>query len=104
MGVVRRVIEFETVSTEGAARVERALAAAFDALADERPDGVRLAYWRVPGGRRFLALIELADEDRNPLMDIEATRRRPGIIAECVEGGYPRPQVVERVGGHGFGL
>ncbi|TNY38220.1 hypothetical protein [Thermomonospora catenispora] len=101
---VQRVIEFETVSAEGAARVERALAAAFDALAEERPDGVRPAYWRVPGGRRFLALIELAEEDRNPLMDLEATRRLPGIIAECVEGGYPRPQVVERVGDHGFGL
>ncbi|ACZ00306.1 MULTISPECIES: hypothetical protein [Thermomonospora] len=101
---VQRVIEFEAVSEEGAGRVERAVAAAFAALEKERPDGVRLAYWRVPGGRRFLALIELAEEDRNPLMGIEAARRLPEVIAECVEGGYPRPQVVECVGEYGFGL
>lgn len=48
----QRIIEFETTSEEGVARVNAALASAFAALEAEHPDGVRLAYWRVPGGRR----------------------------------------------------
>lgn len=100
----QRLIEFETTSEEGSARISEALASAFGALAKEQPDGVRLAYWRVEGGRRFLALIELAEEGSNPLMDIEATRVLPGVIGACVNGGYPRPEVVERVGSYGFDL
>lgn len=101
---MQRMIEFETVSDEGAARVSSALNSAFTALATERPDGVRLAYWRVPGGRRFVALIELADEGANPLLDLAATRNLPGVIGEYVDGGYPRPEVVEKVGSFGFDL
>ena len=55
----QRMIEFETTSEEGAALVSAALAEAFAALEAERPDGVRLAYWRVPGGRRFFALLRI---------------------------------------------
>jgi hypothetical protein len=98
----QRIIEFETTSDEGAARVGEAVASAFRALAEESPDGVRLAYWRVPGGRRFFALIELADEGRNPLMDVEAARELPGVIAKSVNGGYPQPQVVDPLGSFGF--
>lgn len=100
----QRIIEFETVSDTGAARVSEALASAFAALADREPDGVRLAYWRVPCGRRFLALIELAHEEANPLLDLDATRSLPEVIGECVDGGYPRPVTVETVGAFGFDL
>jgi len=98
----QRMIEFETASEEGAGRVSSALAGAFAALQAERPDGVRLAYWRVRGGRRFVALIELAEEDANPLLDVAATRMLPGVIGEYVTGGYPRPEVVQTVGSFGF--
>lgn len=100
----QRMIEFETTSDEGDARVTEALVSAFGALDKEQPVGVRLAYWRVPGSRRFLALIELTDAGANPLMDVEATRALPGIIGECVDGGYPRPAIVEKVGSYGFAL
>jgi hypothetical protein len=100
----RRMIEFETASDEGAARVGEALVSAFGALAEEQPDGVRLAYWRVPGGRRFLARIESADEGVKPLMDVEAARVLPGVTGECVDGGCPRPKIVEKVGRCGFDL
>jgi len=100
---MQRVIEFETVTDEGATRVEVALAEAFEALDRERPQGVRLAYWRVSGGRGFLALIELSSEQHNPLLDLPATRRLPGVIADCVDGGYPHPLVVQPVGEYGFG-
>jgi len=40
----QRMIEFETMSEEGVARVDEKLASAFGALAKEAPDGVCLAY------------------------------------------------------------
>ncbi|ADP83695.1 hypothetical protein [Pseudofrankia inefficax] len=98
----RRLIDFEVTSDEGAERVNEALVGVFEALAGQRPDGVRLAYWRVTGGRRFHALIELVDEGPNPLMDIPASRALPGLIGSCVDGGYPRPVTVELVGSYGF--
>ena len=45
---MQRVIEF-TTDTFGAEKIESALRAAFDVLAEECPDGVRLAYWKVQG-------------------------------------------------------
>lgn len=100
---IQRIIEFETTSEEGAARVNAALTSAFVALDAQQPDGVRLAYWRVPGGRRFFALIELDKEDVNPLVGVPAAKALPAVIGDCVDGGYPRPEVVERVGSFGFG-
>jgi hypothetical protein len=98
----QRLIQFETTSDDGAERVARTVAAACDALARTAPDGVRLAYWRVPDSRRFVAMIELADENANPLTDLEATRNLPAVIGECVDGGYPRPEVIEPVGSYGL--
>lgn len=98
----KRMIQFETTSDQGAERVSQALDAAFAALAKAAPEGVRLAYWRVSGGRRFTALIDLAYPDTNPLMDVDAVEALPGIIGECVLGGYPRPETVEQVGSYGF--
>lgn len=97
-----RIIRFETTSDQGAERVTEALDAAFGALADAAPHGVHLAYWRVPGGRRFTALIELADQEVNPLMTVEAAQSLPRIIGECVQGGYPHSETVELVGSYGF--
>ena len=99
----QRMIEFETTSDEGAERVLEALDAAFAALAQAEPEGVRLAYWRVPGGCRFMALIELADENVNPLLDLDATRRLTAVISDTMHDGYPDPKVVEPVGSYGFG-
>jgi hypothetical protein len=99
---VQRMIEFETTSDEGAARVDEAVREAFRALSEQQPDGVRLAYWRAPGGRRFVALIELADESTNPLLGVDAARSLPEVIGRDVAGGYPRPEVVEAVGTYGF--
>ena len=101
---MHRMIEFETTSDEGADQVSSALAAAFTALDKDHPDGVRLAYWRVPGGRRFVALIELATGDASPLLGVPAARALPGVIGEHVDGGYPHPEVVELVGSFGFDL
>ncbi|HEV2065700.1 MAG TPA: hypothetical protein VGR08_02605 [Thermomicrobiales bacterium] len=70
----QRMIEFETTSEEGAARVNEAPGSAFGTLAGEAPDGVCSAYWR-DQGRRF--------------MDIEATRDLPRVTGECVEGDIP---------------
>jgi hypothetical protein len=100
MMATQRMIEFETSSDEGAEQVRQALEAAFDALAQECPTGVGLAYWQVRGTRRFVALIDLDDEESNPLLQIDAARALPQVIGACVPGGYPRPEVVEQIGSH----
>lgn len=96
----QRMIEFETSSDEGAEQVRQAVEAAFDALAQERPNGIVLAYWRVCGSRRFVALIALDDEGSNPLLQVDAARQLPETIGACVQGGYPRPQAVEVIGSY----
>ncbi len=98
----QRMIEFETASEEDATRANVALVSALGALAKEVPDGVSLTYWRMRSGGRFLALVELANEGSNPLMDIDATRVLPSVIANGVDGGYPNLNVVEKVGFYGW--
>ena len=100
MMATQRMIEFETSSDEGAEQVRQALEGAFDALAQECPTGVGLAYWQVRGTRRFVALIDLDDEESNPLLQVDVARALPQIIGACVRGGYPRPEVVEQIGSH----
>ncbi|QVQ50740.1 hypothetical protein J4H86_17890 [Spiractinospora alimapuensis] len=97
----RRAIEFETATDEAAARVVAALDEAFTALARERPTGVGLEYWRLGGGRRFLAVIELADDQKNPLLGLEATRVLQTVIGGAAVGGYPTPVPVDQVGTYG---
>lgn len=99
----QRMIEFEATTEESAGKIADALAEAFGALAAARPTGVRLAYWRARDTRRFVALIDLTDEGSNPLLDVEAARDLPDVIAGHVEGGYPRPRVVDLLGSYGFG-
>ena len=101
---IQRMIDFETTTNDAAEKISAAVQSAFRVLSEAKPKGVRLAYWRVPSSRRFMALIELADEQINPLMDIEATRTLPALISNYVEGGYPRPETVERVAAYGFDL
>ena len=100
---MQRVIEF-TTDTFGAEKIESALRAAFDVLAEECPDGVRLAYWKVQDTSRFVALIDLDDEQNNPLLSLDATAALPKVIGSHVESGYPTPQPVELIGSYGFAL
>ncbi len=100
----QRMIEFETTSEEGAAKVNEALAPSFGVLVKEAPDGVSLTHGRVRNRRRFPALGELAEEGSKPLMDIGVTRDLPQVTGEGIEGGYPGPEVVERIGSYGPGL
>jgi hypothetical protein len=96
----QRMIAFETSSDEEAQRVRQALVAAFDALAHESPAGVGVAYWQVHGSRRFVALIDLDDEESNRLLQVDAARALPRVISACVPSGYPRPEVVEQIGSY----
>ena len=100
---MQRVIEF-TTDTFGAEKIESALRAAFDVVGGECPAGVRLAYWKVQGTSRFVALIDLDDERNNPLLSLDATAALPKVIGSHVESGYPMPQPVELIGSYGFAL
>lgn len=95
------MIEFEATSDDAAARVISALEEAFVTLEREASPGVGLEYWRVGGGRRFLAVIELANDQVNPLRRLEATRVLPTVIEDSAVGGYPTPILIEQVGSYG---
>lgn len=100
---IQRLIEFTTDAT-GGAEIVRAVRVAFAGLEQAQPAGVRLAYWRVGEGERFVALIELADEASNPLTTVPAAAALPRVIGDQVDGGYPVPQRVQLVGAYGFDL
>ena len=101
MITMQRLIEF-TTDMAGAEEIESAVRTAFEALAEGRPDGVRLAYWRVQDTTRFIALIDLDDEQDNPLLTLDATAVLPRVIGSRLKGGYPIPQVLEPIGRYGF--
>lgn len=100
---MQRLIEFST-DASGAKEIETAIRAAFDMLHKEAPGSVRLAYWRLRGTDKFVALIELDDEKNNPLLDFEATAALPKVIGLHAQGGYPTPQEIELVGTYSFNL
>src|SRR5215831_5146195 len=83
----QRIIEFEAISDDAAERVARALRAAFAALTEAKPKGVRLAYWRAGGGRRFKALVELADEKSDGDGD-DPSPAAPGARWPLLAGPY----------------
>jgi len=62
------MIQFKTTSDECAERIAYAMSVAFEGLEKPGPGGVGLAYWRVPGGRCWLGLIESTYENANAPM------------------------------------
>ncbi len=97
--MTRRMIQFETSTDEGVVRTRGALSLAFEALAEQRPAGVGLTYRQVRVSRRFVALMDLPDDEADPRLQVDAAWVLPRIIGDRVPGGYPRPTVVEHVGG-----
>lgn len=100
---MQRLIEF-TTDADSVQEIEAAVTSAFSALGEARPEGVKLAYWKVPETHRFVAVIELEDAQHNPLLEIDAAAALTRVIGERVEGGYPVPQAVELIGSYGFEL
>lgn len=100
----QRIIEFETTSDEGAAPDSKALASAFGVLAKEHPDGVRLAYRRMPDSRRFLALIELAEGAPIRCWTWRPRGSCPASSGSASTADTHAPEIVEQVGSFGFDL
>ena len=101
---MQRIIQFKTRDNAGATEIINSVRNGLKALDRHKPGGVRLAYWRLTDSNDFIALIELSDPEKNPLFDIQETRELPAAIGEKVEGGYPKPRLLELLGAYGFDL
>ncbi|MGM0697148.1 MAG: hypothetical protein ACQET9_10195 [Actinomycetota bacterium] len=99
----QRWIEFDTDAT-GSTDIGQAIRDAFAALEQAQPPGVKLAYWKMTGQNRFVALIELDEESPNPLLTMPAAAALPQVIGRHVDGGYPVPQPLKLMGAYGFQL
>ncbi len=90
------------VDEDGVDEVVGAVEAAFEALHELQPEGVRYAYWRRAGGTEFVALLDLDEGVRNPLPDIEAARSLQKTVAERVRGNPATPLPLTVLGSYGF--
>jgi hypothetical protein len=86
------------VAEEGVAEVAAAVEAAFAAVREEAPDGVRYSYLRRAGGTEFVALLQLADGLENPLPGIAAARHLQATVAKWAVGEPPAPAAFEVLG------
>ena len=86
------------VAEEGLAEVATAVEAAFAAVRESAPDGIRYSYLRRAGSTEFVALLQLADGVENPLPGIEATRLLQATVAKWVIGDPPAPEAFEVLG------
>jgi hypothetical protein len=89
------------VAEEGVEEVARAIEAAFAAVWDQQPGGMRYGYYRRPGGTEFIAVLELADADRNPLLTIPAAAELREAVAKWAIGDQPPvPEPLELIGSY----
>ncbi|MEW9533978.1 hypothetical protein [Microbispora sp. NPDC049125] len=90
------------VAEDGAEKVIGAVERAFAALEEQRPEGIRYAYYRRAGGTEFVALLELDEGIENPLPGIGAARELQATVAEWVVGQPPAPQPLDVLGSYGW--
>jgi quinol monooxygenase YgiN len=69
------------------AEVEKASKEMFDAIAAAAPPGVRYASCKLPDDETFVVLLQLDDDEQNPLVAVPAFRdfqaALPGWVAEA---------------------
>lgn len=90
------------VDEDGVDEVIGAMEATFAALREQRPEGVRYAYWHRAGGTEFVALLDLEEGMPNPLLEIEAARTLQKAVAERVRGTPPTPHHLTLLSTYGF--
>ncbi|HEX2284799.1 MAG TPA: hypothetical protein VHI10_08245 [Mycobacterium sp.] len=88
------------IDEDGVDDVVNAVAAAFAAVNEQRPGGIRWTYWRRAGSTEFVALLELDDGVENPLPAIDACRELQAVIAKWVPGEPPTPQPLQLLGSY----
>ncbi|GAA4435356.1 hypothetical protein [Phytohabitans houttuyneae] len=88
------------VADEGIAEVVEAVEAAFEAVAEKGPAGIRYAYYRVAGGNEFVALLDLDEGVENPLFGIPAAGDLQATVAKRALGEPPTPRPLEVIGSY----
>ena len=97
---MRRVMVRYRVTSERAAENEALIAAVFEQLARERPEGLRYASYKLADGVTFVHLASIEHPDRNPLRELAAFR---AFIAAIDDRCEDRPVSVDltEIGSYG---
>lgn len=88
------------IAEDGVDDVVKAVEAAFAAVNEQQPDGIRFSYWRRAGSTEFLSVLELDDDVENPLFAIGAANELRSMIAKWVVGDPPTPQPLALLGSY----
>ncbi|MCX4967430.1 hypothetical protein OHA98_22235 [Streptomyces sp. NBC_00654] len=88
------------VADEGVAEVVDAIEAAFTAVEEQRPEGIRYAYLRHAGTAGFVALPDLDEGIENPLPGVGAARRLQATVAKWAVGTGTTPQPFDVLGSY----
>jgi hypothetical protein len=88
------------VPDEGLAAVTDAVKAAFAALEEEQPPGLRFSYYRRADSSELVGLLELDEGVENPLPGIAAARQLQVTVAKWA-GDAPTRQPLDLLGSYG---
>jgi hypothetical protein len=86
------------IAGDGVDDVVKAVEAAFAAVNEQQPDGIRFSYWRREGSTEFLSVLELDEGVENPLFAIGAANELRSVIAKWVVGDPPTRQPLNLLG------
>jgi quinol monooxygenase YgiN len=75
------------------AEVEKASKEMFDAIASAAPQGVRYASCKLPDDETFVVLLQLDDDEQNPLVAVPAFR----AFQAALQGWVTEAPVVEQL-------
>jgi hypothetical protein len=75
-----------------------AIEAAFAAIHEAKPEGIRYDYYRVAGSDDYVAVVELADGADNPLFAIPAAQELRAVVARHAAAGPPAPASAQVLG------
>jgi quinol monooxygenase YgiN len=81
------------VKADKTAELEKASREMFAAIEAAQPQGVHYASWRLPDGETYVVLLELDDDEDNPLFAIPAFREVQDNLKNWIAG----PPVVEQL-------
>lgn len=91
------------LNSNGIDEVIAAAQAAFAALQQRAPEGVRFTYGCRVGSNEFFALLDLDEGVDNPLATIGAARALQTAVGKWAVGRRPTPQPFQIIGSYGVG-
>jgi hypothetical protein len=89
------------VRPDSAPEMESGIRSMFAALEELGPKQVRYAYTKLADGVTFVALLELADGEANPLLDLPAAQEFVANLKGWIDqDAPPKPEPLEVIGSY----